>query len=169
MHEIPPQAEALLRAQGITDAELDELRRTGRLDRSDGAGATITINSQQVSGATIPPETLAHLRRFSRFIPKAQRDQIELATGQDIDGDGRIAGGAAATATSSTSGPDIGVPASAHDHVNESTHGYVPSQAMPGARKTSGPFVQQQRAGSRLLPMLLVLLVAGAVVYLVVR
>jgi hypothetical protein len=154
MHEIPPPAEALLRAQGITDAELDELRRTGRLDRSDGAGATITINSQQVSGTTIPPETLEQLRRFSRFIPKAQRDQIELATGQDIDGDGHIAGA---------------IPPSGSD-VGESTHGYVPSQSMPGAQTTSGPFVQQQRAGSRLLPMLLVLLVAGAVVvYLVVR
>lgn len=163
MHEIPPPAEALLRAQGITDAELDELRRTGRLDRSDGAGATITINSQQVSGTTIPPETLEQLRRFSRFIPKAQRDQIELATGQDIDGDGHIAGAIP------PSGSDVGAPASAHDHVSESTHGYVPSQSMPGAQKTSGPFVQQQRAGSRLLPVLLVLLAAGAVVYFVVR
>ena len=163
MHEIPPQAEALLRAQGITDAELDELRQTGRLDRSDGAGATITINSQQLSGATIPPGTLEQLRRFSRFIPREQRDQIELATGQDIDGDGHVAG------VIGLSGSDVGVPASAHDHVSESTHGYVPSQAMPGGQKTSGPFVQQQRAGSRLLPMLLVLLVAGAVVYLVVR
>lgn len=162
MHDIPEHAEQLLRSQGVTDAELDELRRTGRLERSDGT-TSISIDSTQLTPAQIPQQTLDQLRRFHKLIPKAQRDQIELATGQDIDGDGRIAAGSHAAPT-----PVDG--ANAHEHVARSTHGYSQGSAAPAT--SSGPFVGEtrRRAGSALLKLLLAVVVVVAVVaYLLPR
>lgn len=190
MHEIPPMAEQLLRAQGVTDAELDELRRTGTLRRSDGSGNSIdiqvsdgtpatvqasgiTVDGISLNGASIPPAAIEKLKRYHRFMPDHVIQNIELATGQDIDGDGRIGGGGsnpapptyAKFATGSTP---------AHAHVGEPTHGYQVSGATPtsttttSTETTDGPFVQK-RIGGKLLPLVLMLLALGAVAYLVLR
>lgn len=177
MHEIPPLAEQLLRAQGVTDAEFDELRRTGTLRRGDGSGATIDIRIDErgnatmqssassasahgisLNGASLPPEALEKLKRYHRFMPDHVIQNIELATGQDIDGDGQIGGGGTNPAPPTTAASAAAITSAAS------------RRAMPtGARTGDGPFVRK-RTGGKLLPIVLVLLALGAVVaYLVVR
>jgi hypothetical protein len=174
-------AEQLLRAQGVTDAELDELRRTGTLRRADDTGATIDvrvgsdgapagagtavdasavwIDGMMSSGAAIPPEAIEKLRRFHRFIPDHVIQNLELATGQDIDGDGQIGGGGSNPAPPS---------AHARSHVTQATHGQTVSGAMPG-QAADGPFVKE-RTILKPLPVAIVLLaIAGAVVFLLAR
>lgn len=192
MHEIPQLAERLLRAQGVTDAELDELRRTGTLRRGDEAGNSIdiqvadddpataaaqvnaiSIDGIVLNGATIPPAALDKLKRYHRFMPDHIVQNIELAIGQDIDGDGQVGGGGSNPAPRRTGATGAGaittgsVPA--HPHVSETTHGYQVSGAMPtGTGTTDGPFVQK-RVGGKLLPIILVLLAVGAVAYFLLR
>ncbi|MCW2921736.1 MAG: hypothetical protein JWL76_1610 [Thermoleophilia bacterium] len=184
MHEIPPLAEQLLRAQGVTDPEFDELRRTGTLRRADGSGATmdITLDGQgnatmqqssshstediSLNGATLPPEALEKLKRYHKFMPDHVIQNIELATGQDIDGDGKIGGGG-----SNPPPPSYGATAGATSgSTMAATSSAIPaSGAMPtGTETTDGPFVQK-RVGGKLFPIVLVLLALGAVAYFVVR
>ncbi len=188
MHEIPPLAEQLLRAQGVTDAEFDELRRTGTLRRADGTGATIdiTLDGQgnatmqssattasvdgiSLNGASLPPEALEKLKRYHRFMPDHVIQNLELATGQDIDGDGQIGGGGSNPAPPTYGATASAGAAPAHAHVASQTHGANVSGAMPtGAGTTDGPFVQK-RVGGTLVPIVLVLLALGAVAYFVIR
>lgn len=187
MHEIPPLAEQLLRAQGVTDAEFDELRRTGTLRRADGTGATVDIrldglgnatmahtsshSTEDISlnGATLPPEALEKLKRYHRFMPDHVIQNIELATGQDIDGDGQIGGGGSNPAPPTYGATASGGTTMAHAQVGGTTHELPASGAMPTADETTdGPFVQK-RVGGKLLPLVLVLLALGAVAYFVLR
>ena len=173
MHEIPPLAEQLLRAQGVTDAEFEELRRTGTLRRADGTGATIdiqldgqgnatmqsssasTVDGISLNGATLPPEALEKLKRYHRFMPDHVIQNLELATGQDIDGDGQVGGGG-----SNPAPPTYGTAAGA----NSAAAAAIPT----GTATADGPFVQK-RVGGKLLPIVLVLLAVGAVAYFVIR
>ena len=171
MHEINPQVEQLLRAQGLGDAEIEQLRTTGRVERADGTGGSITIDAtpdltttssvvtidgSKVAGQ-IPPEALEKLRKFHRFMPAGTIDQLERATGQDIDGDGRIGGAEDAP----------------HETVAEATSARIPtgehrtSGAMPGQQ--GGPFVEHN-PGRKLLGMLVpLIIVLGAVAWLATR
>ncbi len=166
MHAIPPMAEQLLRAQGVTDAELDELRRTGTLRRGDGSGnsidiqvadgtpstmqaSSISVDGISLNGAAIPPAAIEKLKRYHRFMPDHVVQNLELATGQDIDGDGQIGGGGSNPAPPSYA---------------TRTSGAMPTDAGTG----DGPFVQK-RAGGKLLPIVLALLALGAVAYFVFR
>lgn len=170
MHEIPPLAEQMLRAQGVTDAELDQLRRTGTLQRLDDQGrsiditlasspgttaesASITVDGIELSGAALPPAALEKLRRYHRFLPDNVVQNLELATGEDIDGDGQIGGGGSNPAPP----PTHGVARVDSAPTDVATR----SGAMP---PPADPFVREPR-GSRLLPAILVLLVLAALAY----
>ena len=179
MHQIPPQVEALLRAQGVGDDELEELRRTGRLERRSADGSSsISIQASDLDDVEagtmqLDPAVLDKLQRFNRFIPAAARANLEVLTGVDLDGDGRIGDGSAQAAAhrsdaARTADEPSGTTAPAHEHVTRATHGHVPSGAMPGSSNVDGPFVQQRRSGS-VAWILLALVAVGAVAYLVMR
>jgi hypothetical protein len=184
MHEITPQALKLLKDQGVTDGEIEELRRTGRIERIDSeADATISIGANELGTFEFSPQVLDKLRRFHRFIPKATRDQIELASGVDLDGDGRIGGaaGAGAPVPAGTPNPSIPSPvtpasaarqrtsASDHEHVTSTSHDYRPSSAMPQHGATSdGPFVERS-AGRSLIPWVVLLVAIGGAVWLIMQ
>lgn len=98
MHELTPEVVRRLKAHGMSDADIDELRRTGSVQhvKSVGGNVSFSINGTEIDSVDLDPTTLEALRQFNRFIPNAARDQIELATGQDLDGDGQIGGTGAA-------------------------------------------------------------------------
>jgi len=148
MHEIPPEAEAMLREHGVTDAELQELRRTGSIQRQDDAGSsfevrfaastsiagdmsanTIVLDDGSLAAAQFTPEVLAQLRRFHRFIPAESRHHLELALETDIDGDGHV-------------GPAPGEAPTAEE-AGHPTWSHEPA-ATTGA---GGPFVGRRRPG----------------------
>ena len=151
-------AEQVLRAQGFTDAEIEELRRTGQVERADDSGATVSINAAQLGAGQVPPETIEMLRRFKRFIPKDTLHQVERATGEDIDGDGHVGTPGAAGSTAATAAPvDPTAPSRIHPA----------SGALPTG-PSGGPFVQRTR-GASLLPAIVLIALAAAAVYFLVR
>lgn len=177
MHQIPPMAEQLLRAQGVTDAELDELRRTGTLRRADGSGnsidiqvadgtsatmqaSSISVDGISLNGAAIPPEAIEKLKRYHRFMPDHVIQNLELATGQDIDGDGQVGGG----------GTNPAPPSVAGTTGRAETTTSPSSGAMPSSASGAGPFVGgSPDAKSPLLPIVLTLLVLAALGYVAYR
>ncbi|MEO6866481.1 MAG: hypothetical protein ABI200_00490 [Gaiellales bacterium] len=170
MHELSPQFEQMLRAQGLGSAEIEELRRTGRFDRCDEAGNTLLVNVQSATGpemvingrryegegTTFTPAALEQLRRFHKLIPRAVRDEIERTTGQDIDGDGHV--GPAAGASSNVRSPRTANASSAwQDQAgdgraawgDENAAHHHPSESGPAQRvsTSSGPFMSTPPSG----------------------
>ena len=177
----------MLRTQGVSDVELDELRRTGSIQRADGASSiqvemahagdptAVSMGAVHVDGITmmpgqIPPEAIERLRQFHTFMPKDAVHQLETMSGQDIDGDGVVgvpgtlgtAGMAGVPAANATTGSN-GLPA-AVDSANARTAQHDASGAMPG----QGPFVEKH-GGAKLLPITLAIGAIAVVAYFVTR
>lgn len=68
--EMDDATERMLREQGLTDADIDELRRTGRVERD---GVEIWSSAKVIS--SVSPDDVTNL---------------ESTFGLDIDGDGRV-------------------------------------------------------------------------------
>ncbi len=145
MHWIPPRIVALLRAQGVTDSELDELRRTGRVERTSADGTTklaVELDDFQAPDrgrTSLDPAVLQQLQRSRGLLPADALDELEELTGTDLDGDGRIGTGDDATSRS-----------------------HAPTSNV------DGPFVHKRSGGSALW-ILLALVAVGAVAYLLLR
>lgn len=201
MHEITPQLEQVLRAQGLDDVQIDELRRTGRIQRADDAGNTATVELDASDGAAashvvldgaqltaeLHPEALEKLRRFHRFMPAETIDGVERATGQDVDGDGRIGRGPDTLPAQSSRVGDGQVPATVAvtgtgatpdkpvEMLEGVTGARIPtgehrrSGAMPGS--AGGPsFGNEPGSSARsLLPIAVALLVIAMFIYLALR
>lgn len=147
MTEITPEIRQLLHAHGLTDEEIEQLRASGKLTTST---ASISIGGVEMQHGTteIPPEAIAQLKQFHRFMPATAIDHVERATGEDIDGDGQI-------------GKFTGEPRPEHRPAPSGTSGLATSPAMPTG--TGGPFVQQRRSGGGSVIFAIVVLVAAAV------
>lgn len=173
MYEIPPHLEQLLRTRGVDDAQLDELRRTGRLKGDDGAGnafavdiestehASMTLNGMTFEAAQveISPEALQMLQRFHRFIPRSALESLEMTTGTDIDGDGHVGRPAGSHHSDAGSG----------SVVDAAKEAYL-TRARTDRATTGDPFVTASAGRSLGMWLLAALLIAAAVaIYLLLR
>ena len=158
MHELPDHIVATLREQGVTDAEIDELRRTGSIARSDGA-TTFSLSASSMNAAQIPPEALEQLKQFHQFVPDSALTQLETMSGQDLDGDGVI-GAPGVTPDTRSQGMPTALQNSTARHAHHNVSG-----AMPG----SGPFVQKRSTGMSLLWCVAFVAIGGAIAFVFLR